>query len=250
MTESELLAVIDANLGEYANESGSVLYSGLETIKKNDFYLMGMNPNGLPQQGSDEAINAPGRAHSHWSAYTQECWKGCSEPCSYQDPDTKLISESHRNQHQKYVCSIFDAMGVDPTSVPSANAIFAQSKTQGLIPKIHDGLTTRDWLKICWPVHQFLLAKIRPRWIVALGWSPFNWLREVGINPTTTTEQGQGWDYRKYFEATLALGEQDMWRTKILGVYHPAARQGEGKAPGPARVGQELRVFIETNLRA
>jgi len=248
MNEDEIIYLVNLHLGEYADLSGAVLYSGRDTISRGDFYLMSINPNGKLNPERDPAkgqpMNALGRLPETWSSYTRECWKSCGLVCSYQDQETKHVSPGHRNRHQKYVCELFDAMCIDPERVASTESIFAQSPSQTSIGKICEGINAEKWWEMCWRVHKEFLARVRPKWVVAMGSLPFTFLhgeadKESGSAPHVV-DAGERWNRRRTFRATFDLGSgREPLSVQVLGIYHPAAR-----GMGPPAIGPDLRTFI------
>lgn len=155
-----LLAEIRVLLKPILCTSGSVFYSGLKTLEgKKDFYLMGLNPGGDPDTMKDETIEKSlldwKGEKADWSAYCDQYW---GEKYPY------LEEEKGNFSHQRGVktfCS--KCLGTDVRMIPCANAIFKRSKKVKDLPK------DSELDRICWQVHQLLLSKVQPKYIICLG---------------------------------------------------------------------------------
>lgn len=171
MTVEDVQALVQEKLKDgLADESGSVLYSGIDTLAPGPFYLMGLNPGGVSAPGTS-SIASSIHERRVWSAYTQDCWMpGCAEPapCSHLDQDGR-VKKHHLAKHQKNVGKLVSALGPTPEEIFATNAIFARSKDEKSIKSIIGGLGPWDWWEACWKVHQQFLSKVRPRWIITLG---------------------------------------------------------------------------------
>ncbi len=148
--------------------SGNVLYSGVETLRAGQVYLLGLNPGGDPedaillQQTIGSTLAA--LATKHENEWLDRSWRrnGIRTP-----PGQSLL--------QQRVQYLLRGLGLEPRDVCSANLIFARSR---------DAATSsfEQLAPLCWPVHEAILDIVRPRLVVAFGnsgFSPYGYLRSV-----------------------------------------------------------------------
>lgn len=241
MISDELYGLITTHLDRddgdsWSKESGAVLYSDLASIRRGDFYLIGINPGGHGGKPIREALCVrPGN-----NSYADECWEHSPFSCEHLDPITGRLRPDARKPMQKRVCNLIETLGVEPRDIPSTNLAFARTSE---LAKLR---ANREWFRRCWPVHQALLQVVRPAWIVMLGYGyAYEFLRNRGakvgeqerISPASRT----AWHQRM----ALDIGEDTPLETSILAVAHPSSR-------GFARAGlggafcypDELKAFI------
>lgn len=230
MTADDVRALVHQNLKDgLPGKSGSVLYSGIDTLRPGPFYLMGLNPGGAPTEGTS-SIASSIHERRNWSAYTQDCWvTGCDEvaACRHISPSGRVESK-HLAPHQKRVRKVVEALGAEPETIFATNAIFARSKDEASLKAQADDMRSWDWWKACWPIHQRFLCEVRPRWIVTLGkgygTSAFSFLMDV-----SNVKRGQvrafGDDSAqdgRWFTADLPLGDGTKLAVRVLGMPHPS----------------------------
>lgn len=134
-------------------------------------------------------------------------------------------------KHQRHMHQIADTLETPLIELVSCNAIFAKSESLADL-KTRTDLSAKEWWASCWPVHQYLLSKIKPRAIITLGYgertSAFGLLRrEAGYRPVRKFgDDGAGGG--RTFDAELPLGGGDSITVSVVGVPHPSWH-----APGP-----------------
>ena len=143
-----------------ADEPGSVLYSGNETICKGDFYFMGANPGGHSDQFSDgiedTVINQLSRKYvpSSFNEYFDAKWqKSKGKPTA---AGQALL--------QKRIKFLFQNLGLNLRKTLSTNSVFVRSAT---LEKFH-----LDWNQAankCWEIHEILLEQVKPKIIIVFG---------------------------------------------------------------------------------
>jgi hypothetical protein len=137
-------------------KSGKVFYSGRAAFSAApaSVYLLGYNPGGHPVKQAAETVGSHtefvlSRAPSEWSAYRDELWR--------------LGRQPGRGPLQRRVQHLLTGLGLDPRRVPSSNLIFEGSPRQA-------DLAEADHLaNVCWPVHEAVLAMLRPKALVCRG---------------------------------------------------------------------------------
>jgi len=223
---TELRDLVASSLGPLADSSGSLLYSGLDTLRPGPVYVVGLNPGGpggKPAAPFLSIADAP-FVDETWSAYTRDCWKDHIGPCDHLDEDGR-VREPHLAKHQRNALVLFDALALPAEQVLSTNCIFGRSRA---ISKIKDE-TCCDlaaWEAACWTVHQRLLDVVRPTWIISFGYgartSPFGlWRQRAGspkFRPVGAGRRG-GWTYEGAFD--LGEGRQPL-SARMLGIPHPS----------------------------
>lgn len=211
---------------------GAVLLSSLSTLQPAPVYVMGLNPGGDPQHIATPIIDFIAPADGT-SAYTHECWQPlCTEaqPCRHLAEDGSTRPE-FLVRHQRNMIALAATFGATPTTLFSANAVFARSTRKSTLRE-QTGLNLWEWWAACWPVHQYFLAVVRPRLIVTLGYgrnsSAFGLLQaQSGGEPAQPiADEGRlgGWQ----FPVELDLGKNGKLTTIVAGVPHPSYF-----APGP-----------------
>ncbi len=207
---------------------GAVLYSGTDAIRPGAAYLMGFNPGGDPSVGDWKPLVDTIPEHSTWSAYTHECWR-CAQgsACRHENPGTP-VAESVLVRHQRNVMKVTNAIGARPEDVVSVNAVFGRSVCVATL-EADTGISLDDWWDACWRVHLELLAMVRPRVIVSLGYglrgSALGLLRKrlAGSEIRSVTENGRRCG--RVFAGTLDLPDGSKLATHVVGVPHPSWRE-------------------------
>lgn len=223
MTRDEVKTLLRRHLKDNVRRPGQVLYSGLDTLKRGQFYVMGYNPalDGVTNEKSQliATLDYPG-IDGPWSAYVHQCWKCDGKRCVHLGPDG--IPKTER--HQRNVKNLFHDHGgpipLAPYEVFAANAIFVASKRASDIAKEEATLWNQ-----CWPIHQAFLREIRPKCIICLGMgekeSSFSLLRTKANRWTLKL----GGKFGKHVAAQFDLGDgcgNDTHEVDILAVFHPS----------------------------
>jgi hypothetical protein len=142
--------------------SGEVIYSSAATLSPGDAYLLGLNPGGdatnpqLPTVGGSlDAL--PARTIN---GYLDTRWSG------------QPANGTHRMQ-RRIVWLLGEALGLDPRAVLATNLIF---------PRSRDAASSQfgRFADLCWPIHEWLLALVQPRIVLACGigdHSPYAFLK-------------------------------------------------------------------------
>jgi hypothetical protein len=225
MNAAELRETVATRLGERAMRSGSVLYSGIDTLRPGPLYLMGYNPGGDPGQQSaqEQSILGQIQDRTNWSAYTQDCWleHHSAEACLHREAGAQRIRPEALTRHQRNIIALAEVLGATPESIPSANAIFARSK------RAADLDDEAGWWKTCWAVHQVMLGAVRPNLVITLGKgfgrSAFSLLmRELQVDRSDVLETA-GPRSARHFRATIHLGKhQEPLTATVIGLPHPS----------------------------
>jgi hypothetical protein len=153
-----------------------------------------------------------------------------------------------RSRLQKRVCDVIAALGVaNPKDLPSTNLVFART------PQNKDLERPADWVRRCWPVHQALLRKVQPHWIISLGFSSgsayeFLAAKDKQAGRQDPIEQdGRPAAWRRRVHLDFGCGERSVG---ILGVAHPSDRGFANAGLGGAlHYPEALNAFIRKEMR-
>ena len=157
-----LLAFSQTQLQPIAHRSGRILYSGAHTLKTGPIYLLGLNPGGNPDTHNDTVSSSLAELSTRTdNAYLDESWQYRGRP--YRIGESPL---------QKRVCWLLIQLGQNARNVCASNLIFTRSKSA-------EGSGYPETADLCWPVHEKIIAIVRPKIIIAFGnsgESPYNFL--------------------------------------------------------------------------
>jgi uncharacterized protein len=207
--EKELRERLRKHLGARLNTRGWLLYSGLDTLASGHYYFLGFNPAKDPANVPLDSVPIP---DENWSAYTQQCWR-CEKAHCRCEP-------IRFNPHQRRVTDfMMQLWPLSPERIFSTNAIFVESETVLT-------LSDREMLwDDCWPIHEWMLSIVRPKWIVCLGnqedASSYSLLRgRCG----SCIPLGDYTDFRKgkVFKGSLPISKHESLDVHVLGLPHPS----------------------------
>lgn len=137
------------------DQSGLVFYSGRSAFSQpSAIYLLGANPGGDRGIDNDEFIGAHSKmlatqVDDIWSSYKDGVWgrKGAGQ-------ETMQLRIAH----------MFDQLGLDLRSIPASNLIFTRSRNVAAL-----GADFEKLADMCWPVHQAVITKLKPKIILCMG---------------------------------------------------------------------------------
>lgn len=236
MTSDELADLVKASIdSKMTCKPGSVLFSGVATIKRSRFYIMGLNPGGNSNELNNSILDFLAPLDGA-SPYTHECWNracGNDPRCDHKRRAERTggcLAEEDLVKHQKNVIRIAKMLGCMPAELPSANAIFARSRSLNSLAR-ESGFGVWDWWSACWPVHLHLLDIVRPEVIITFGYgrqtSPFGFLaRELSAHGPSLIEESAPRE-GKIMEVMIPL-PTSLLPVRVIGVPHPSWH-----APGP-----------------
>jgi len=181
-------------------ESGNIVFSGSESIRKGRLFTLGLNPGG--------EVNIPIRKvlsellFKNRNAYLDESWG------------------NRKNQHykmgqhplQKNYIGFIKALGFDPRSVFSSNLIFTRSRNQ-------EGANYPSHADICWPAHKEFIRIVDPDHILVFGnskISPYQYIKnKYSLEQNDWKDSGHG-SWSCYF----CSGEIEGRKRSLIGVPH------------------------------
>src|SRR5688500_9593941 len=123
--EFNLRSKLREHLGPHINRKGWLLYSGLDTLRRGQYYVMGFNPAVDP---ANRMLREMPIYPSNWSAYTQQCWRCPGESCDHLRTDERGVKLQRPKPHQKRVSAFLNAVKHRPEDVFATNAIFVESQ--------------------------------------------------------------------------------------------------------------------------
>jgi hypothetical protein len=144
-----------------SDRSGSILYSGNETIKKGDYYFLGTNPGShkdeLEEQfgSTDTVLTQLMKENESFNEYFEGEWI---------NKFTKKPDSPGQNQHQINIKNFFQDLSLDLKLILSTNLCFVRS----IMEHLYEGNLSIDSKK-CWNIHEYLLSIVKPRFIICNG---------------------------------------------------------------------------------
>lgn len=214
--KAQTIDLLKRNLGDQVHNSGASLYTGWDSLRAGNLYLMGLNPGGDPTNTGKSILQETKETKTSHNPYTDEQWQTKSRRyCAGKHP------------HQTSVLKLIELVSGQPdTGFFSANAVFARTVGD---KQLQDPW---GWWDICWPVHQFFLSIVRPKVIVCLGngdgVSAFRFVRSK-LQPASAQgyeylNEGVAMSFRsgKWSRGVLPLSDGSTMETTILGVAHPS----------------------------
>lgn len=207
--------LLNKHLGSMLDERGWILYTGLDALRPAALYVLGFNPASDP---ANLVLRDIDHREESWSAYKDQCWRcdgnGCTRP-------QKKFGEACLKRHQKNVLALMQGLGSRPHDCFATNAIFVESRKAHELEDLE-----RRWAT-CWPLHQEMLAIVRPKLILSLGigeaYSAFALLRRKAQRKHEYSYVGRD---LKAFDGEFDLGaDRRALRASVVGVYHPSWRK-------------------------
>lgn len=186
MNKEEIPNIARTVLSEHLLESGSILYSSHETLKRGKVYLLGFNPGGSEagtlKQSIDELLTTTDNAYldQQWENHISK-WDAGKAPL------------------QERVQWVLNSLCLDPKEVCASNLIFIRSRKA-----IDIDYSLGD---VCWPVHEAILQIVKPEMILAFGnsgFSPYHYLySRFGEGQETHIPAGHGNWSLKHFTGNI-----------------------------------------------
>jgi hypothetical protein len=123
---------------------GRFLYSDIATLRKDDFYLLGYNPDVDMDKNPSLKDEIQNWSNASSNAYLDECW-------DHKDPGSHLIQK-----RVKELCHAIIGKGFDASTreVCASNLFFARSEKAASL-KLNDE-------NVFWPVHKAVLDIVKP----------------------------------------------------------------------------------------
>jgi len=154
MNLQEFISFSRTQLSPIINFNGAVLYSSVKTLTIGNYYILGLNPGGLPESGESIESNIDNLPNYFENSYLDEKW----------DTEKKNY-EIGKHPIQRGLSSLFNYLDYDLRKICSSNLIFYRSRNDREINLWEDG-------KLCWPVHEKILNSVNPKIIITIGNGP------------------------------------------------------------------------------
>jgi len=196
----KLIDKITIHLKSLIDESGSIVFSSVNTITKGDLYTLGLNPGGetfIPITRILAELPLKKR-----NAYIDEIW------------NNRKSKNYEKGQHplQRNYTGLIRSIGYDPSMVFSSNLIFTRSRGQ-------DGSQYPVRADICWKVHQEFIKIVNPKYFIVFGnseVSPFQYIKDrYDLQISDSIDSGHG-DWKCY----ASFGEIEGKERIVIGVPH------------------------------
>lgn len=229
--KAQILQLLDQMPGNFAALPGEVFSTGMLSLARGAFYLVGLNP-GCGSSYPTIRNHVANWSLDSYSAFLNQCWgKRCwNVDCYALQAGANCNCPRGTARHQKAVQKIIERAqpGADPRSVFATNAIFAKSDSADSFRQ-ETRLSLTKAFDACWPIHQFFLSQVRPRVILSLGYaedaSAFSFFRgkanEVGSIYCHPAVPGRKFPSFKWADVKFRLGEEDV-ATLVVGIRHPS----------------------------
>ena len=178
MEIEEIKNLLKNKLSDYLNGPGSIIYSSVETIRKGDYYILGLNPGGIPdKQTIANCINT--LDSKTINSYVDEEWDWRGK---------KLKKGEH--PFQKALKEITKNLNTELKDIFASNLIFIRTR-KGKEIKDYDSVAPTFW-----QVHEYLIKEIvKPKVIFAIGnsesLSSYSFLKKVNISSIITESSKQ-----------------------------------------------------------
>jgi hypothetical protein len=236
----ELIVRVGKLPNALCNAKGEVLMSGLSSLARGDFYILGLNPGQPDSNGKSVVDHVQGWHFENFSAYVDQCWRpSCWRVDSFGRQKGLTCDhrmERQRSRFQSRVIELMSAVGIPEDQlhkVCSTNAVFAASERGHKLKKWTGLDLSQAWEK-CWPVHKWLLEEvIQPRVVLCLGYgdveSPYAFMRQAMQVSRSKEVKKAG---LKWFDATFRV-HRGGFSSRVIGVLHPSCwfRRKEAAAP-------------------
>ena len=226
--------ILDAlrGLDPYVQDGpGEVFFSGLSTLKRGDFFIMGLNP------GGGDAYRTVMQNAQEWeierfSNYLDQCWQTkCWNSHGYFDQPGLICPHGNGTEkHQRAVQNTARRSGIkDLRDVFATQAVFLKSKENDSFKSEH-GFSMKSAFEKCWPVHKVMLSIVQPKVIICLGFnataSPFTFLQKKArlLEPVQNGSTAPGKEV-SYRWARVEFNDKEIpGQPLLVGVYHPSWR--------------------------
>jgi len=215
----EVTNILDAQ--GLLGETGRAICSGWDSWRPGPYLLLGVNPGGRHPQTIAEHLD---EVQDHWSAYTSET--------------------PHPAVRQQAV-NIANVLVGAVEDLPSSNVVFIKSKnletlraTHGNIPRLFDR---------CWPVLQWMLRTVRPKFILSMGMS--NDASAYGLLARRSHPGPTGWSQHddvgmKSCRVILDLGDGTTLTSNLIGFPHATRNGSTGARWDPSTQLPRLRELV------
>lgn len=194
MTKDDQLQFVDEmleTLDQYAKDnSGDVLYSGLQTLQKGDFYFLGVNPGGKSGMGKkiEETLSYTDEGSKNF--YVDDCSNG-----------QQVAGATRLQKNAKaFFRALFKELANPKTPPADRDDVIREVLCTNLVFRNTNGekeILPSDVCS-CWKVHKYLLNIVRPKWIIAYGKRPYLEIKkELELDECTQADAHHGtWQFR------------------------------------------------------
>ena len=128
-----------------SNQPGKLLYSGTNTLCRGDLYLLNFNPGGSPSDETETIGKHLEKVGSDWNEFVDGIWSPRGRPLAPGEADL-----------QKRTRWLVEQLGYDIRKVCASNLIFLRSPNEATLRG------TKELIEKCWPIHEWILRRVRP----------------------------------------------------------------------------------------
>ena len=177
--------------------SGTLLYGGPETVTSGPLYILGYNPGGDPTKVTADPITHLQemlKQKRGWNEYLDGNWS--NERRKYIPGGAPM---------QRRVQTLVKELDLALTETCASNLTFVRSQDVYRLPG------RDDLAEVCWPIHEFILDKIRPQAILSIGGTAvFDFIRSKGRQLTDCQAYLAGHGNWKCYATKIQLREIEM----------------------------------------
>ena len=179
--------------GDLLNRSGSVLYSGDETIKDGDWYFLGSNPGGHDdEKGVDTVKNQLLKFE---------------KPKTFNEYFEGVWTNPH---HQDNIKLFFDDLNLNLKEILSTNLCFVRSSEESTYTSVYEKKTPKEQRREdnekCWKVHEYLLSEVKPKFIICNGTTSRNFIVKIGKTGRYGKKFKNKMEFTHYEEEIITIG--------------------------------------------
>ena len=172
MNVEEIKNQLKNKLSDYLNKPGSIIYSSVQTIRKGDYYILGLNPGGISDsQTIGSSIKNLGSKYEN--SYIDEKW----------DWRGKELDKG-KHPFQNALNEIAKSLNIELKDIFASNLIFIRTRNAKGI---------EHYANTCWQVYQYLIKEIiKPKVIFAIGnseaFSAYSFLKKINSESINNEE--------------------------------------------------------------
>jgi hypothetical protein len=158
---------------------GKVLYSGVNTLKKGNIYMLGYNPGGDPVKEPMTLAQHVEQSPLDWNEYIDAMWMPRGRLC-----------QAGQALLQRRVRWLLEQLGQQPREVCASNLIFRRSKDRKQLGSSYEQQKMADQ---CWPIHKWIMEQVQPHIVLCIDSDAFKYIcRREQLNDIEQFAAGHG----------------------------------------------------------
>lgn len=230
-----ILQILSERSPEILNKSGGVLYSSYRTVREGDFFIMGLNPGGSPEDMSDctikqdiERICSRERENRWWNEYLDERWDN-------KEPGTDKL-QLHIRHFIRGLLGDEDML----RKICASNLCFIRTRNEDDLNFKYSSLF--KCFDFCWPVNEWLLAKVKPKILIVFSKPACDYIKlKFKVSGSEKVFDAK-WDKWKIRIAKAPLNGITGKETFLLNIPHLSRYTFEGREDLIRKIKEELNL--------